>query len=168
MYFRGVQTDCWYNSSSIFTACRDRLTGLFNRRAGLSELERLIHAGKPFALMFVDIEGCKAINDAHGHAIGDEALIWVAPKLNEQTRDADTVLRYGGDEFVIATSGLSDALQQPLEAALKTGLRGGAIPRRRADARGVAGGCGSGDVRAQTPSKLSAARGEKTQPAREW
>ena len=77
--------------------------------------------------MFVDFEDFKAINDLHGHAIGDEALTWVAAKLIEHTRDADTVLRYGGDEFVIATSGSSDARQQRLETALKSGLRGGAI-----------------------------------------
>lgn len=131
MHSLGLTVIAWLMAVPIIKldnqASRDPLTGLLNRRAGLSELERLIRAGKPLALMFVDIEGFKAINDTHGHAIGDEALVWVAAKLIEHTRDTDTVLRYGGDEFVIATSGPSDVLQQRLETALNFGLRGGAI-----------------------------------------
>ena len=87
----------------------DGLTGLNNRRslqARLTEeLERSRRLGGQFALLFMDLDDFKAINDEHGHLVGDEALRLVARVLQEDSRSVDTVARYGGEEFVILLPG---------------------------------------------------------------
>ena len=86
----------------------DRLTGLRNRTALMRQLEFAIERqrnGEPdaegFALLFIDLNRFKAINDTHGHEAGDQALIEVAGRLREAVRHNDLVARLGGDEFVI-------------------------------------------------------------------
>ncbi|GGY73876.1 hypothetical protein GCM10011613_18960 [Cellvibrio zantedeschiae] len=93
-------------------ATRDTLTGLFNRR---SLLERLKHSivqaarrGEGLALMFLDLDKFKEINDTHGHEAGDELLKRVANHLTTAVRESDLVARLGGDEFVILLEGFSD------------------------------------------------------------
>ncbi len=84
-------------------AQRDMLTPLFNRRYFLSALhQRLANAdrdGGRTALIYVDVDGLKRINDAHGHGAGDLALIEVAARLMESARRGDVVARIGGDEY---------------------------------------------------------------------
>jgi diguanylate cyclase (GGDEF)-like protein len=86
-------------------AHQDPLVAMPNRRGFLRELERLIaHSeryGSDAALLFVDLDGLKAINDSFGHRTGDEALIKVASLLAEGIRRSDLVARIGGDEFGI-------------------------------------------------------------------
>lgn len=86
-------------------AHQDPLIDLPNRRGFIRELERLIarvaRYGTHAALLFVDLDGLKAINDTLGHAAGDEALIHVARLLSGGVRRSDTVARIGGDEFGI-------------------------------------------------------------------
>lgn len=82
-------------------AFTDTLTGLKNRRALYHVLTRLIARDARFALMQVDLDYFKAVNDTMGHAAGDHVLQQVARILVDETRDADTVARVGGDEFVI-------------------------------------------------------------------
>lgn len=81
----------------------DTLTPLPNRRAFLREVERVAahvsRYGTPAAVMFVDVDGLKAINDAHGHHAGDAALLHVAKVLRREVRATDVVARIGGDEF---------------------------------------------------------------------
>lgn len=83
----------------------DALTGLFNRRAFFEEAERrfnrLNFEKKPFALMYVDLDNFKLVNDMHGHQKGDEALIALREILLKHTRPTDLVARLGGDEFAI-------------------------------------------------------------------
>jgi diguanylate cyclase (GGDEF)-like protein/PAS domain S-box-containing protein len=84
---------------------RDELTGLYNRR-GFSEiagqsLSLAARDGRPAALIFVDVNGMKAINDELGHDAGDAALRDVAHVLTEAHAQADVVARIGGDEFVV-------------------------------------------------------------------
>jgi diguanylate cyclase (GGDEF)-like protein/PAS domain S-box-containing protein len=83
----------------------DPLTGLFNRRRFEEEVEREIRVAKraaePISLLLVDLDDLKAINDEHGHQIGDEALRTVADGLQRVTRETDIVGRIGGDEFAV-------------------------------------------------------------------
>ncbi len=83
----------------------DGLTGLFNRRAFFEEIarrfQRLSHEGKPAALIYVDLDNFKLVNDVHGHQTGDEALLAVRELLLQFTRPVDLVARLGGDEFAI-------------------------------------------------------------------
>lgn len=65
----------------------------------------------PLGCLFIDIDGFKPINDAHGHAIGDRALALVGACLRKQTRLGDTIARYGGEEFAVLLQGdLKDSL----------------------------------------------------------
>jgi diguanylate cyclase (GGDEF)-like protein/putative nucleotidyltransferase with HDIG domain len=86
-------------------ALRDALTGLPNRRAIAGhfsrEVARAERAGTPFAVVVVDIDSFKAINDRHGHLIGDAALREVARGLSADLRPYDLCGRYAGDEFVL-------------------------------------------------------------------
>jgi diguanylate cyclase (GGDEF)-like protein len=81
----------------------DTLTPLPNRRVFVREVERVsrhvARYGTPAAVMFVDVNALKAINDAHGHQAGDAALIHVAAVLTRELRATDVVARIGGDEF---------------------------------------------------------------------
>ena len=86
-------------------ALRDALTGLPNR-ISLNEqidlaFERGNAVGERFALLFLDLDGFKKVNDSLGHDIGDALLVEVARRLREAVRETDTVARLGGDEFVI-------------------------------------------------------------------
>ncbi|MCG7624508.1 MULTISPECIES: GGDEF domain-containing protein [unclassified Epibacterium] len=89
-------------------AFTDTLTGLKNRRAMDHVLNRLILGGRDFALMHVDLDFFKQVNDTYGHAAGDAVLQRVAAIMVECTRKSDTVVRVGGDEFVIIFEGLLD------------------------------------------------------------
>jgi diguanylate cyclase (GGDEF)-like protein len=86
-------------------AHEDSLVGLPNRRGFVRALERLIDRVKRYdekaALLFVDLDGLKLINDSFGHAAGDEALIQVARLLVGGVRKSDVVARVGGDEFAL-------------------------------------------------------------------
>ena len=83
----------------------DAVTGVFNRHYLDSSLAAALiqhrAATAPLALLMIDIDSFKPINDLHGHAMGDRALAAVAAKLVENVRATDTVARYGGDELVI-------------------------------------------------------------------
>jgi diguanylate cyclase (GGDEF)-like protein len=89
----------------------DELTGAHRRTAGLFELEREIlrarRTGVPYTLAFVDVDGLKAVNDLHGHAAGDELLALVADTIRNHLRPYDLFIRYGGDEFLCGTLGLT-------------------------------------------------------------
>ncbi|GAB5415799.1 MAG: hypothetical protein Cons2KO_34020 [Congregibacter sp.] len=83
----------------------DALTGLPNRRALMQDVEQAValfqRNGREFALLTLDIDHFKTVNDRFGHATGDEALCHVAQILKEQCRSTDSLARYGGEEFVI-------------------------------------------------------------------
>lgn len=93
---------------------RDVLTGLPNRRALLAALpeamSRARRVGRPCALLFLDMDGFKAVNDNHGHEEGDELLRQFGERLAQGVRKTDMVARLAGDEFVVVLEMLTDAL----------------------------------------------------------
>jgi diguanylate cyclase (GGDEF)-like protein len=86
-------------------AISDPLTGLANYRRLVdaldAEIKRCSRSGRPFAVLLLDLDGLKKINDAHGHLTGSNALCRLANILRIHCREIDTAARYGGDEFVL-------------------------------------------------------------------
>lgn len=103
---------------------RDELTGLYNRRGFFEEVEKLYkeisyqikHPSQErkhffvdeLAVIFIDIDNFKKINDAHGHAFGDKILKYVSSIINEKIRSVDVAGRIGGEELVIALAGANE------------------------------------------------------------
>ncbi len=94
-------------------AQRDPLTGLYNRRYFEKALQKEFYIATeertPLSLGFLDLDRFKAINDTHGHQVGDGALIAAAEAIKEQVRAHDEVVRYGGEEFVVLLPGAQTA-----------------------------------------------------------
>jgi two-component system, cell cycle response regulator len=90
-------------------AIRDHLTGLWNRRMILDqlgrELHRAAHEKRSLAVVLVDLDHFKAVNDTHGHAAGDTVLREAAARMRVALRDYDFIGRYGGEEFLILLPG---------------------------------------------------------------
>ncbi len=93
------------NAELLKLATHDALTGVYNRRRfdeKLSECSQLFErTGRPFALLFIDADHFKRINDSFGHAIGDEVLYHLARLIQDSVRLTDFVARYGGEEFAV-------------------------------------------------------------------
>ena len=106
-------------------ALHDPLTGLANRRLLTelldADLARTERDGLPLAVAFLDLDGFKNVNDTHGHDAGDLVLCETARRLLTIVREADTVARVGGDEFVIVFQP-NDANSHNLVARLDEGL----------------------------------------------
>ena len=102
-------------------ATRDQLTGMLNRRELdrilAEESERAQRFGQPLALIMVDIDHFKAVNDTHGHPAGDAVLREIAQRLAGQLRTVDRVARYGGEEFALVL------VQTDRRAALEVAAR---------------------------------------------
>ena len=108
-------------------AYHDTLTGVANRRLLLDHLELALAGnrrhGRHGALLFLDLDNFKPLNDRHGHHVGDLLLVEVARRLTHCVRELDTVARFGGDEFVVLLTGLTAdeevARQQAAQVAEK-------------------------------------------------
>ena len=105
----------WRNAErrARFLAETDPLTGISNRRVFLERLEALASdPGQPFAMLMIDLDDFKRLNDEFGHVHGDDVLANVAGILTESVREGDFVARYGGEEFIVAMPGttLPDAV----------------------------------------------------------
>jgi diguanylate cyclase (GGDEF)-like protein/PAS domain S-box-containing protein len=120
-------------------ASRDGLTGLWNRERLLAELDRFLgerrrRDDRAGSLLFVDLDGFKAVNDTFGHAAGDELLREVAQAVESRVRYTDAVARIGGDEFAVLLPGTTVAQAEQVAAKIAaavdsvwpSGLRGGA------------------------------------------
>jgi diguanylate cyclase (GGDEF)-like protein len=98
----------------------DHLTGSLNRRGfhehTEAELARASRSGEPVALVLIDLDGFKAVNDVHGHAAGDELLCWVVEQFRSALRPSDAAGRLGGDEFALLLPGIdADAARLVVE-----------------------------------------------------
>jgi diguanylate cyclase (GGDEF)-like protein len=89
-------------------AVHDNLTGLANRGLFLQRLTEQIREGLPAALLFIDLDRFKPINDALGHAAGDQILVITAVRIQSQLRSADLAGRFGGDEFAVMLRGVAE------------------------------------------------------------
>jgi diguanylate cyclase (GGDEF)-like protein len=110
----------------------DKLTAVFNRASLIAQIATLRRqleqrgGERPnFALLFIDLDHFKAINDQYGHDAGDKVLVTVASRLRESVRVTDVVARYGGDEFVILLKGVTDvadviATEKKIREAVET------------------------------------------------
>ena len=103
-------------------AATDPLTKALNRRGGLEQLETWASEGQRFSLIFIDLKRFKHINDTYGHAVGDEVLAWVVKLCKSNLRGSDLVIRYGGDEFVLALTGKTEPIIARLENLLTEGV----------------------------------------------
>ena len=89
-------------------ALRDALTGLHNRRFLDDRLEALVAGAARLALIFLDLDGFKVVNDTRGHEVGDAVLAAIGSRLSGVARASDMVVRLGGDEFVIVCVGADE------------------------------------------------------------
>ena len=130
----------------------DPLTALPNTRALFMHVTRELARAKrlqsPIALLVIDLDDFKQINDRHGHHIGDRALCEVARVLRSAIRPYDVCVRYAGDEFILVLSGCSDSEAQ----------------RRRDDVQAAIGQTEL-DVSGDTPVRLGASVGVAMYPA---
>ena len=141
-------------------ALHDPLTGLANRALLEDRLEHALASARRsdehIAVLFIDLDGFKAINDEHGHEAGDRALRAAGRRVLAAVRPSDTVARWGGDEFVLVRENVSgpddaDELVERIQQALRSPAVGDPEAREFAASIGVALSGGEGD---DTPASL--------------
>lgn len=168
-----------------FLAYHDPLTELPNRTLLAEHLEqglaRARRYGRSVALLYIDLDGFKLVNDSFGHAAGDELLTRIAARLREGTRSADLLARQGGDEFLLLLTDIEGDVQAVAERAASTirvaleapfVLRGaevqmgasvgiGIFPRDAQSARGLLQFADQSMYRAKGPSRRTHAPGTR-------
>lgn len=104
-------------------AVQDPLTGLHNRRFAQSYLARLEREARenrqPYAIMVLDLDRFKSINDRYGHLVGDDVLVEVSARLKRNLREMDLISRFGGEEFLIALPGTNASQAQMMAERLR-------------------------------------------------
>jgi diguanylate cyclase (GGDEF)-like protein/PAS domain S-box-containing protein len=112
-FFRDITDHRHALSEAVRMARYDDLTGLANRGALVDALERAIaqtrRRERSFAILYLDLDDFKDVNDTQGHLLGDQLLVAVADRLRLHLRESDTIARLGGDEFAILVSDLRTA-----------------------------------------------------------
>ncbi|MBP0598787.1 EAL domain-containing protein [Herbaspirillum sp. LeCh32-8] len=142
------------NDKLLHFATHDVLTGLPNRALLSDRIQHAIQVarrnGKPFAVLFMDLDGFKGINDTLGHAVGDGLLVAVAHRIRGCIRAEDMVARIGGDEFVVVMSNLQspevvEHLSENILAALRQDVQVDDATLRVTSSIGIAVYPNSGD-----------------------
>ncbi|WP_144289869.1 GGDEF domain-containing protein [Ideonella sp. A 288] len=138
---------------------RDALTGLFNRAELMQQLEArhrmLVRYGEPFAVLIIDVDHFKSVNDTLGHAAGDAVLINVAQVLNASARDVDVLGRLGGEEFCVLLPHTDAASARLAAERLRLAIADGHITwRQHAVWLTVSVGLAHGDDPDESPSHL--------------
>jgi diguanylate cyclase (GGDEF)-like protein len=110
-------------------ALTDRLTGLANRAAFERFMQRH-DPSRPMALLFLDLDGFKQVNDELGHAAGDELLVVIAARLQSKVREGDLLVRLGGDEFVILLAPASGDIKRIARQLADRTLKAVSLPVR--------------------------------------
>ncbi|MGA1834839.1 MULTISPECIES: diguanylate cyclase domain-containing protein [Rhizobium] len=128
------------------TARTDVLTGLLNRR-GLSMQFAALTSAEGFAVLALDLDGFKEVNDVHGHAMGDVVLQTTAARLTSAVRETDLVARTGGDEFVVVVAGDRPTGEAAAERILARMREPIPISHEIADVRTSIGGIWTGEKR---------------------
>lgn len=117
-FYRAVGARDAAEAKLTYQANHDQLTGVANRSLLMDRLSAAVRQshsrGEPAAIVFVDLDGFKWVNDTWGHPAGDEVLRVVADRLSALVRPTDTVARVGGDEFVILCSGINEERAEQL------------------------------------------------------
>jgi diguanylate cyclase (GGDEF)-like protein len=122
--YRGVMGDVTIaklaEAKVVHLAHHDALTDLPNRTQLIAELRRALQTGREFAVLSIDLDGFKPVNDRFGHPTGDALLVELAQRLRALVDPSDVVARFGGDEFVVHTTGCRPGQVESLcEALLK-------------------------------------------------
>ena len=100
----------------------DPMTGLMNRRAMRLRLDELVAAGTAFAIIALDVDHFKQINDTHGHPTGDQVLIALARTLSASVRQQDRPFRVGGEEFVVIVPDAAEAVAMAAAERIRAGV----------------------------------------------
>lgn len=133
-----------FESELLYLADHDPLTGVFNRRRFeqelTRELARLARGGGEGALLVIDLDRFKAVNDTLGHAAGDELIAAVACSLRERLRQTDTLARLGGDEFAAILPGCGREQALAVAASLLEAVHSANVACERCEGPGVGGG----------------------------
>jgi len=119
------------NEALQHLALADGLTGLGNRRSLDEHLERCRRGGATSsAVVAVDVDHFKAVNDTYGHGAGDDVLRAIAERLRQVVRAGDVVARLGGDEFVVVLAGADPGRAERIARRLRDDLAGAPVPTR--------------------------------------
>ena len=117
----------------------DPLTGVLNRRSLIERLEAACSRAQardlPIALLFIDLDHFKQINDSYGHPAGDACLAAIVAPIQAELRQSDVVGRYGGEEFVVILSSASAAAAHPIAERIRERVAGVRVDGFRAPIR---------------------------------